>query len=98
MKKVVLVASVVVLVVLLASCAPGPNAAAGSGDDVAGFWLGLWHGFIALFTFVISLFKDNVSMYEVNNNGGWYNFGYLLGVMTFWGSGGRGAAGATRSK
>ncbi len=37
-------------------------------------------------------------MYEVNNNGGWYNFGYLLGVMTFWGSGGRGAAGATRSK
>ncbi|MDA3937638.1 MAG: hypothetical protein PF636_12455, partial [Actinomycetota bacterium] len=63
---------------------------------VAGFWLGLWHGFIVLFTFLISLFRDNVTIYEVSNNGGWYNFGYLLGVMMFWGGGGGGAARGSR--
>jgi len=95
MKRYRVLLALVVLALLLASCAPGPNTAAGDGE-LAGFWLGLWHGFISLFTFVISLFKDNVSIYEVNNNGGWYNFGYLLGVMTFWGGGGGGAARGSR--
>jgi hypothetical protein len=56
--------------------------------------MGLWHGFIALFTFIISLFRDDVSIYEVVNNGGWYNFGFILGVMIFWGGSGGGAAGS----
>jgi hypothetical protein len=79
---------------LLVGCAPGPNDSVGSADDngkVAGFWLGLWHGFTVLFTFIVSLFSDSVHIYEVHNNGGWYNFGYLLGVMTFFGSGSQGA-------
>lgn len=45
-----------------------------------GFWLGLWHGMIAPVTFIISLFSDSVEVFSVNNNGGWYNFGFLLGV------------------
>lgn len=87
-----------VAVLLLTSCAPGPNPEAREGKGVAGFWLGLWHGFILLFTFIISLFNRNVGIYEVNNNGGWYNFGYLLGVMIFWGSGGRGAARGSKKR
>lgn len=34
----------------VAGFAAGPNTAvdtAGAGGDIAGFWLGLWHGFIA---------------------------------------------------
>jgi hypothetical protein len=31
----------------------------------AGFWLGLWHGIICPVTFLISLFNDNVNIYEV---------------------------------
>jgi hypothetical protein len=31
-------------------------------------------------------------MYEVHNNGGWYNFGFLLGMMILLGGGGGGAA------
>jgi hypothetical protein len=42
------------------------------------------------------LFSDNVSMYEVHNNGNWYNFGFLLGVGTVWGGGGGGAAARRR--
>lgn len=81
--------------VLLAGCAAGPNDLTGTAaadGDVAGFWLGLWHGFIALFTFVISLFTDSVSVYEVHNNGGWYDFGFILGVMFFFGGGAGGGA------
>jgi hypothetical protein len=67
-------------VVLLSSCAAGPNTVARSGDQ-AGFWLGLWHGLIVAFTFVISLFTDNVNVYEVTNNGNWYDFGFFFGVV-----------------
>ena len=48
--------------------------------EVAGFWQGLWHGFTLPFAFFISLFNKNVGLYEAHNNGGWYNFGFLLGL------------------
>ncbi len=83
------------LVLLLAvSCAPGPNTLAGSANEegkVAGFWLGLWHGFITPFTFIISLFNRNVAIYELHNSGALYNLGYLLGLSVIFGGSGRGS-------
>lgn len=75
----------------LAACAPGPNdvASTGAGQD-AGFWLGLWHGFICPVTFVISLFTDNVNMYDVHNNGNWYDAGFALGALMILGGPSRG--------
>ena len=75
------------LVLVISSCAPGNQKFV---EEAAGFWMGLWHGFISLFTFVISLFKDGVTIYEVNNNGGWYNFGFIFGVSMFYGGGSKG--------
>lgn len=75
-----------VVVMLCLSCAPGPNPAAGTRDGegkVAGFWRGLWHGLIAPITFVVSLFSSKVSLYEVHNSGGWYDFGFVLGAGLF---------------
>lgn len=86
----------ILAVALLTGCAPAANPTAGTGSDPAGFWLGMWHGFTVLFTFIVSLFNHNVGIYEVDNSGGWYNFGYLLGVMMFWGGGGGGAAGSRK--
>jgi hypothetical protein len=83
------------LLVVTAGCAPGANNLANTPDEqgnIAGFWQGLWHGIIAPVTFIISLFSANVHMYEVHNNGGWYNFGFLLGMMIILGGGGGGAA------
>src|SRR5437764_4077518 len=48
-----------------------------------GFWLGLWHGFIFPVAWFVSLFAHNISIYAVPNNGGWYNFGYFLGIVVF---------------
>ena len=63
------------VVLVLTACAAGPNTAAGQGAGNAGFWLGLWQGFIAPITFVISLFSDRVAMYAVHNAGHWYDIG-----------------------
>ncbi|MGH8945107.1 MAG: hypothetical protein ACRDVL_03045 [Acidimicrobiia bacterium] len=75
-------AILVLVAILLAACTAGGNPEVGvaSDGDVAGFWLGLWHGFIAPITFFISLFSDNVNLYEVHNNGNWYDFGFVLGA------------------
>jgi hypothetical protein len=79
---------VLLLLNILAGCAPGANQSKGTPsehDGLAGFWLGLWQGFIAPFVFVASLFKSNLGIYEVHNNGAWYNFGYLFGLACFFG-------------
>lgn len=65
---------------LLASCAEVQHVDACKTGHVYGFWGGLWHGIIAPLSFVISLFRDDVAVWAVNNNGGWYSFGFLLGV------------------
>lgn len=91
------VAGAALVVVLLAACAAGPNEAA-SGANEAGFWLGLWHGFIAPIAFIVSLFNDAVGIYEVDNKGGWYDFGFLAGVSIFFSGGGAGAGGRSRSR
>ncbi|HEX9410261.1 MAG TPA: hypothetical protein VF986_00995 [Actinomycetota bacterium] len=83
---------------ILSSCAAGPNPSAGTGEELAGFWLGLWHGIILPVTFVVSLFTDDVSVYEVANNGNWYDLGFFVGVaMSLGGSGGAGIRARNRS-
>jgi hypothetical protein len=93
MRKVMLIVMVVLLVLALAGCAAGPNNLQDTKNDegkTAGFLRGLWHGFISFFTFIISIFTDKVSVYEVHNTGGWYDFGFILGIMIFYGGGSKG--------
>jgi len=81
---------ILLALILLAGCAAKPNPMAhkpASDGNLAGFWLGLWHGMICPITFIISLFSDSVHFYEVHNNGGWYNFGFVLGASILSGGG-----------
>ncbi len=55
-----------------------------------GFWSGLLHGFILLFSFIASLFTE-YRIYAFPNAGVWYDFGFLLGVLFFFGGGGAGS-------
>ena len=69
------------LVVFLAGCAQSNQARDTAGKDgVAGFWPGLWQGLILPISFIISLFDGSVGIYEIHNNGNWYNFGFVLGT------------------
>jgi len=70
---------------LLTSCAAGDVQF--TQDSPAGFWYGLWHGIIALISLIIHVFNETVAVYEINNTGGWYDFGFLLGVIFIWGGG-----------
>ncbi len=95
-QKAFLLGLLFVAAIFLVSCAAGPNVlahSAGANGRIAGFWLGLWHGFICPVTFIISLFSDKVHLYEVHNNGGWYNFGFILGACMIFGGGGKSACG-----
>ena len=60
-----------------------PEKTADSEGKIAGFWLGIWHGLISPVTFIISIFSSGVRLYEVHNNGGWYNFGFVIGAGLF---------------
>ena len=57
-------------------------------DEPASFLKGLFHGFFIVFTFIGSWFSDNIAIYEANNTGGWYDFGFILGASMFLGGGG----------
>jgi hypothetical protein len=81
-----------ILLAALALTACAQQSATAIEPGSPGFLLGLWHGFIFPVAWVASLFVDKVSVYAVPNNGGWYDFGYFLGIVVF----GVGANGARR--
>jgi polyferredoxin len=101
MKLTTLIVTVLLIIFTLASCAAGPNTMRVQNRDEnrsAGFWKGLWHGIITPVTFIISLFNKNINIYEVRNNGNWYNFGYVLGIMIIFSGGSGGACKARKTK
>ena len=85
MPTVILV--LIISCLVLSSCAEVSHVQNCLADQPYGFWSGLWHGFIAPFSFVGSLFSDKIAMYGINNNGAWYNFGFVLGAGIIFGGG-----------
>ena len=101
MKRLFIAGLIIAVVLLFAGCAAGPNTMKNSENqegEVAGFFQGLWHGVISPVAFIVSLFNEKVNIYEVRNNGGWYNFGFILGVMIIFGGGGNGACRSSGSR
>lgn len=78
-------------IVLLAGCADAVNVQDCLTNKPAGFLHGLWHGFVAPVSFVASLFVDSVAFYAINNSGGWYDFGFVVGAGILFGGGGSAA-------
>ena len=69
------------LLAALAACAN--QVASTVAPQAPGFLFGLAHGFIFPVAWVLSLFMPEVAVYAVPNNGGWYDFGYFLGIVVF---------------
>jgi len=86
---------VLILVFIVTSCAPGNEKFT---EVPAGFWMGLWHGFISFFTFIISLFNDQVHVYEASNSGHLYDLGFILGISIFYGGSSKSSCGRRRRK
>ena len=73
-------AAAAALPLTLAACAATQGPAV-TEPGAPGFLLGVWHGFIFPIAFIVSLFTDNVAVYAVPNSGGWYDFGYFVGIV-----------------
>ncbi len=75
----------VALALLLSACARQIDAGVSAGPDAPGFLWGLWHGFIFPWSWIGSLFSPDIAVYAVPNSGGWYDFGFFLGVTVLGG-------------
>jgi hypothetical protein len=71
------------LITVFIGGAPGPDhltlMAHATSMRPDNFWPGLWHGFTFPVNFVTGFFHGN-GVYSLNNDGGWYNLGYLMGA------------------
>lgn len=86
-KVLFLVLVLVLLSVLLTACGQ-PNPMKDVPDEygkVYGFWNGLWDGWTVEWAFIANLFGGHYGLYETHNNGGWYDFGYILGICVLLG-------------
>lgn len=73
------VSMLMVSLLLLSACVPGDGT-----NDVerqAGFFWGVWHGWIAPVSLIMGWFNPGVRVYEVNNTGWWYDFGFYIAII-----------------
>jgi hypothetical protein len=79
MRNVLATLLVAALLISLSGCFPGTSAY--SPDDRAGFFSGLWHGWIAPVSLIIGFFRPDVRIYETYNTGWWYDLGFYIAVI-----------------
>lgn len=65
------------LTLLFTSCAPSEFT-----EEPAGFFSGLWHGFIIFFSAIGKLFGFDVGIHAVHNTGWPYWLGFVIGLST----------------
>jgi len=66
------------LFLFLTACATQPMPVA---YDPPGFFMGFIHGLISPLALVGSIFMD-IRVYAFPNSGGWYDFGFMLGMLS----------------
>jgi len=74
---------IIIIALLFTSCAETVVIQECVINEPSGFWSGLWHGMISPFAFIGHLINNDIAVYDVNNTGAWYDFGFLLGVGSF---------------
>ena len=65
-------------------CVPGDGSS--SAMDPAGFFWGIWHGWIAPVSLVWGFFDPAIRVYEAANSGWWYDLGFYMAIIGGFGS------------
>ncbi|MCX8009989.1 MAG: hypothetical protein N3A61_02455 [Ignavibacteria bacterium] len=81
--RIALLSLLVIITVSFVSCFPGDMNY--TTKSPAGFFTGIWHGWIAPISLIVGLFKDGIRIYEVNNTGWWYDFGFYIAIISGFG-------------
>ncbi len=83
LKRTAKFAAVFFLTILITSCMPGSGHS--SSENPAGFFMGIWHGWIAPISLILGLFNPDIRVYETYNTGWWYDFGFYIAVISGFG-------------
>ncbi len=83
--KTQIIIALLLVIIFFTGCADVVSVKDCVSTEPYGFWSGLWHGIISPISFICSLFSDNIAMYAKNNNGNWYDFGFVLGAGILFG-------------
>ena len=83
-RNALIIAVLALLLLSVSGCAPGSGKH--TPDDPAGFFTGIWHGWIAPITLIWGFFNECIRIYEVHNTGWWYDFGFYMAVIGGFGS------------
>jgi len=85
MKKRIILICILLLAttLLLTGCIPGGGTY--TPDSPAGFFWGVWHGWIAPVSLIFTFFNDHNSIFEVYNTGFGYNFGFYIAIISGFG-------------
>ena len=75
--------SLTILALWITGCVPGDGTY--SVDDSAGFFWGVWHGWIAPISLIWGFFNSGIRIYEVYNTGWWYDFGFYMAIISGFG-------------
>lgn len=84
MKNKNLILTAALLLFILAACVPGGGS--NTVDNPAGFFKGIWHGWIAPVSLIWGFFDHSVRVYEIHNTGWWYDFGFYIAIIGGFGS------------
>ncbi|HCU07997.1 MAG TPA: hypothetical protein DF480_03340 [Clostridiales bacterium] len=83
-KKISIATIILVLVVItMTGCIPGDGTA--TAAHKAGFFWGIWHGWIAPISLIVGLFDHNISIYETYNTGWLYDLGFYAAIISGFG-------------
>jgi hypothetical protein len=70
-------------IVVLTGCIPGDGTY--STEYRAGFFWGVWHGWIAPVSLVLGIFFSDIRVYETANTGWWYDMGFYIAIISGFG-------------
>lgn len=84
MRKIRMLTILAVALVLLTACVP-TNPIQGELKS-AGFFSGLWHGWIAPFSLLLSFLNDKYSIYQTINSGFTYDLGFYIAIISGFGT------------
>lgn len=82
-KQTLIILLSVISILLITSCVPGSGS--NSPTNPAGFFKGIWHGWVAPVSLIWGLFEPNIRIYEINNSGWWYDLGFYISIISGFG-------------
>jgi len=82
MRNCVAIALLLLLALSATACVPGTQR---YHSRPAGFFWGIWHGWIAPVSLILGIINPVYKVYECRNTGWWYDFGFYIAIISGFG-------------